>query len=184
MSKLFRLPGLIDIHVHFRDPGETHKEDFYTGTCAALTGGFTTILDMPNNKIPITTLERLNEKKKIARGKIVCDVGFYFGSLGNNADEFKEIQSMVYGLKLYLNKTTGNFLIDKRKLESIFTAWKKIPSTTALHSAKAQREIPILVHAEDKMLDAIIKLVKKIGNRVHICHISSAFDLKQIIKEQ
>ena len=83
---LITLPGLIDPHVHLRDPGQTQKEDFYTGTCAAMAGGFTTILDMPNNKAPITTLERLKEKIKIAQEKIVCDVGFYFvqGALVDN----------------------------------------------------------------------------------------------------
>lgn len=176
------LPGLIDPHVHLRDLGQTNKEDFYTGTCAAVAGGFTTILDMPNNKTPITTLEKLNQKIKIAKKKIVCDIGFYFGSLGDNLEEFNKIQPMVYGLKLYLNETTGNFLINKHLLRSIFTAWQKTSHTSSLHSAKVQKEIPILVHAENEMLDAVIKLVKKLGNKVHVCHISSKFDLKQIIK--
>jgi len=177
MSGKLLLPGLIDPHVHLRDPGQTHKEDFYTGTSAALAGGFTTILDMPNNKIPITTLEKLREKIKIAKEKIVCDVGFYFGSLGNNLEEFKKIQSKVYGLKLYLNETTGNFLINKHLLKAILTAW-----STSLHSSRFYENKPILVHAEDKMLDAVIKLVKMFGNKVHVCHISSSFDLRQVIK--
>ncbi|PJE67298.1 dihydroorotase, partial [Candidatus Shapirobacteria bacterium CG10_big_fil_rev_8_21_14_0_10_40_9] len=62
MKEFLRIPGLIDTHVHLRDPGETHKEDFYTGTSAALTGGVTTIIDMPNNKEPIIDSERLEEK--------------------------------------------------------------------------------------------------------------------------
>lgn len=165
MSNLI-LPGLIDPHVHLRDPGQTKKEDFYTGTRAALAGGFTTILDMPNNKIPITTFKKLNEKIKIAKKKIVCDVGFYFGSLGDNFNEFKKVKNKVLGIKLYLNKTTGNFLIDKTVLEKTFSTWKK----------------PILVHAEDNMLDVIINLTKKIKNKVHICHISTTKDLKKIIK--
>ncbi|MBI4089746.1 MAG: amidohydrolase family protein [Candidatus Levybacteria bacterium] len=166
MSKL-TLPGLIDPHAHLRDPGQTYKEDFYTGTCAALAGGYTTLLDMPNNQTPITTLKRLNQKIKIAKQKIVCDVGFYFGSLGNNLNEFSKVQAKVLGLKLYLNETTGNFLIDKQELEKIFLSWRK--------------KI-ILLHAEDNAVDHVIKLVKKLGNRVHFCHISTASDLKQIIK--
>lgn len=176
------MPGLIDPHVHLRDPGLTHKEDFYTGTCAALAGGFTTILDMPNNKIPITTTQRLNEKIKIAKNKIVCDVGFYFGSLGDNFSEFKKARNKVFGLKLYLNQTTGNFLIDKEKLETIFIAWQKISNTIVLHSTKVYKRMPILVHAEDKMLDTVINSVKKLGNKVHVCHIATIFDLRQIIK--
>lgn len=178
MSKI-TLPGLIDPHVHLRDPGQIHKEDFYTGTCAALAGGYTTIIDMPNNKVPITNSKRLNEKIKVAKEKIVCDVGFYFGSLGDNLDEFPKIINKVMGLKLYLNQTTGNFIIDKNMLKKIFIAWKK---TSILPSIRIFAQKPILVHAEDRMLDVVIKLVKKFGNKVHICHISTAYDLKQIIK--
>ena len=167
MSKLI-LPGLIDPHVHLRDPGQTNKEDFYTGTMAALAGGYTTIIDMPNNKTPITSLTTLNEKIKIAKKKIVCDVGFHFGSLGDNIDEFKKVQNKVIGLKLYLSLTTGGFVIDKTKLEKVFKAWPK--------------EKVILVHAEDNMLDSVINLTRKLGNKIHVCHISTADDLKQIKK--
>ena len=62
----FRLPGLIDVHVHFRDPGQTDKEDFFTGTSASIAGGFTTVFDMPNNATPITTMKSLREKISIA----------------------------------------------------------------------------------------------------------------------
>lgn len=165
--KLQRLPGLIDLHVHLRTPGQTDKEDFLTGTSAALSGGFTTIFDMPNNKIPITTKERLMEKIAIARKQIVCDVGFYFGSLGDNLSEFEKVKQKVMGLKLYLNETTGNFLIDKKTLSKIFEAW---PSG------------PILVHAEDDAVAAVIDNVKRTGKHAHFCHISLASDLRQIMK--
>ncbi len=167
MSNLI-LPGLIDPHVHLRDPGQTNKEDFYTGTSAALAGGFTTILDMPNNKIPITTSEKLDEKIKIAKEKIVCDVGFYFGSLGDNIAEFKMIKDRVLGLKLYLSLTTGGFVIPKEKVENVFENWPK--------------NKVILLHAEDNTLDFAINLAKRLGNKIHICHISTAQDLRQIIK--
>lgn len=167
MSNLI-LPGLIDPHVHLRDPGQTNKEDFYTGTSAALAGGFTIILDMPNNKIPITTLQTLNEKIKIAKEKIVCDVGFYFGSLGDNIEEFNKVKQKVMGLKLYLSLTTGGFVIPKEKVENVFKNWPKNKA--------------ILLHAEDNTLDFAINLAKKLGNKIHICHISTAEDLKQIIK--
>ncbi len=165
---LLTLPGLIDPHVHLRDPGQTHKEDFYTGTCAALAGGFTTILDMPNNKTPITTSKILNQKIKIAKNKIVCDVGFHFGSLGDNIKEFKKIKQKVTGLKLYLSLTTGGFIIPKERVEKVFKAWPK--------------NKVILLHAEDDTLDFVIGLSKKLGNKAHICHISTTEDLKQIIK--
>lgn len=164
---MITLPGLIDPHVHLRTPGQEFKEDFYTGTSAALAGGYATILDMPNNKVPITTLARLEEKIAIAKKQIVCDVGFYFGSLGDNLDEFDRVKNKVTGLKLYLNETTGNFLIDTKGLAKIFDAWNGGP---------------ILLHAEDDAVEEVIKIARKIRIPVHFCHISTASDLRQIIK--
>lgn len=162
------LPGLIDMHVHLRDPGQTHKEDFYSGTSAALAGGFTTVVDMPNNEIPITTLKRLNKKIKNAEARIVCDVGFYFGSLGDNFDEFKKVENKVMGIKLYLDPTTGNFLIDDEKLEQIYNHW--------------QSEKPILIHSEDESTEKVVKMIKKTGKRTHFCHVSGQNELSQIIE--
>src|SRR5689334_5358828 len=110
------LPGLVDVHVHLREPGQTHKEDFYTGTSAALAGGYTAVFDMPNNAEPITTVARLKEKINLAKQKTVCDIGFHFGSLGDNLSEFAEAREMASGLKLYLNVTTGNYLLDPAHL--------------------------------------------------------------------
>ncbi len=160
------LPGLIDPHVHLRDPGQTEKEDFATGTSAAVAGGFTTILDMPNNKEPITTEKRLLEKIAIAQKKIVCDVGFFFGSIGNNLLEFDKIKNTTHGLKLYLSQTTGNFILPKENLEKVFAAWKDL----------------ILVHAEEKMVEEVLKVVRKTKTPTHFCHISLALELKMIKK--
>ena len=162
------LPGLIDVHVHFRDPGQTHKEDFLTGTKAALAGGFTTVVDMPNNAVPVTTQKLLNEKIKIAKSKAVADIGFHFGSLGNDLSEFKSISTKVFGLKLYLNVTTGNFIIGKKELEIIYCKWKS--------------KQPILLHAESDMLYTVFQIVKKTKKRTHICHVSSKLELEKIIK--
>src|SRR5476649_1575542 len=120
---LIRLPGLIDIHVHLRDPGQTHKEDFLSGSSAALAGGFTRVFDMPNNATPITSPESLDEKITTARQKVVCDMGFYYGSLGDNLESFKDVMDRVRGLKLYLNVTTGGYKIDTDYLTKIYTAW-------------------------------------------------------------
>lgn len=176
------LPGLIDPHVHLRDLGQEEKEDFYTGTAAALSGGYTTVLDMPNNKTPITTAERLNEKIAIAGQKIVCDVGFYFGSQGDPLQEFAKVQDKVFGLKLYLNETTGNFLIDKVKLKSIFIAWEEATYTPALHSNRLQRNPPILVHAQGRMIEGVIATVEQTRQKTHFCHISTKADLVLILR--
>ena len=165
---MIKLPGLIDPHVHLRDPGQTHKEDFFTGTTAAIFGGYTTVCDMPNNKIPVTTVGRLNEKIKTAKKKIVCDTGFYFGTIGDNFDQFPLIYDKVYGLKLYLNQTTGNYLIGGNELENIYRHW--------------QSDKPILIHAEDSMLEKVFSAVKKTKKKTHICHVSSKDELRRIIE--
>jgi len=166
---MLTIPGLIDPHVHLREPGQTEIEDFYTGTSAAVAGGFTTIIDMPNNLTPITTLARLEEKKALAKEKIVCDIGFHFGTLGNNFPEFSNVSGKVMGLKIYLNHTTGDFLIDKATMIAIFSSW---PSENG----------PILLHAEENLISEVINISKQTGKRIHICHISSKNEL-QIIME-
>lgn len=165
---MITLPGLIDIHVHLRTPGQEEKEDFYTGTQAALAGGFTTVLDMPNNKVPITTKELLQQKMELARDNIVCDVSFYFGSLGDNLEEFTRIRNLVFGIKLYLNVTTGNFLIDEQKLKAIYEAW---PSNQ-----------PILLHCEGETLPMALKVIRSSKKKTHICHVSSKEELSMIIQ--
>jgi len=168
MSDIITLPGLIDPHVHLRDPGQTDKEDFLTGTSAALAGGFTTVLDMPNNLEPITTLERLEAKIESARGKAVSDIGFHFGTLGDNFDEFPKVIDRVKGLKIYLNVTTGGFIIDKAKLLEIYQAW---PVSK-----------PILLHAEDDVSELVGATLRAVPKRTHICHVSSAAELEFVMR--
>lgn len=165
---MIKLPGLIDPHVHLRTPGQTHKEDFLSGTSAALAGGFTTIIDMPNNTIPITTEKLLLEKQEIAKGQVVCDLGFHFGSLGENFEEFSKVQDKVYGIKIYLNVTTGNFIVDENVFRNICVAWPK--------------NKPVLVHAEADVLELIINIGSETGQRLHICHVSSEKELTLIMK--
>jgi carbamoyl-phosphate synthase/aspartate carbamoyltransferase/dihydroorotase len=162
-------PGLIDIHVHLRDPGATYKEDFASGSRAALAGGFTFVCDMPNNRTPTFTISRLNEKIELAKKLAVCDIGFHFGTNGKNLSEFPSawLNPHVFGLKIYCNHTTGDFLVDSpRDLDRIFVAW--------------QSEKPILVHAEDKMLSLCIVLAKKYHRRLHVCHISTQEEVAMV----
>lgn len=165
---MITLPGLIDIHVHLRTPGQEFKEDFFTGTSAALAGGFTIVLDMPNNKVPITTQDLLKQKMELAKQNIVCDVGFYFGSLGDNLEEFPGVQGKIFGIKLYLNVTTGNFLIDEAQLTKIYQAW--------------DGKQPILLHCEGETMPMALKVIKETKKRTHICHVSSKDELSQIIQ--
>src|SRR3990172_2405045 len=111
-KKLLYLPGLIDVHTHLREPGVSSKETFNTGTQAAIAGGFTMILDMPNNPIPTLSIEALQEKNRLACGKIWCDVGFNFGATINSCKEFNLAKDRVIAYKIYMNQTTGDILVD------------------------------------------------------------------------
>lgn len=168
MAKVATLPGLVDPHVHFRDPGQTHKEDFLSGTSAALAGGYVAVLDMPNNLEPITTLERLEAKIASAKAQAVSDIGFNFGTLGDNFDEFDKVIDKVTGLKIYMNVTTGNFKIDAGSLTEIYKAW---PGSK-----------PILLHAEDDVSDIVFKTLAAVPKQTHICHVSSAAELTFVMK--
>ena len=168
--KIIKLPGLIDIHVHLRDPGQTEKEDFTSGTKAAVAGGFTTVMDMPNNAMPITTLARLQEKIAIAGKKTVGNIGFYFGSLGDNLEEFEQVSHLVFGLKLYLNQTTGGFIITPDSMRRIYKAW-----------TDASKQ-PILLHSEEDMIEMVLQSVRETGHRSHFCHVSSEKELSLIMR--
>lgn len=166
-----KLPGLIDVHVHLRflDP---HKEDFLTSTFAGIAGGFTTVLDMPNNNPPITNLSILKKKMREAQKYGRYNIGFYFGSLGDNLDEFDKVKNLVFGLKLYLNQTTGGYIIDELNLQRIYKKWNEV--------TKGKR--PILLHAESDVLSWVEKILRKIKQPTHICHVSSKSELSKIIK--
>lgn len=166
---LQRIPGLIDIHVHLREPGATHKEDFHTGSRAAIAGGFTFIIDMPNNPLPTITKERLGEKVTLSKEKAICDIGFHFGTNGKNLEEFAyAIESPnVFGLKVYCNHTTGEMLIeDLEILQNVFSAWNSIK--------------PILVHAEGEQMITALALAKKYNRRIHVCHISQKSEVELV----
>lgn len=164
---MIRLPELIDIHVHLREPGQTDKEDFVSGTSAALAGGFTTVFDMPNNTEPIITVDRLKAKIELARARTVADIGFYYGTLGDNLDSFAEAARYAVGLKVYLNHTTGGFTLDAKKLRDIYMAW---PHTQ-----------PVLLHAEEDTIGIAMESLAGLSRHVHICHLPSRRVLEAVI---
>lgn len=110
----FLLPGVIDDHVHFRDPGLTHKADMATETAAAAAGGVTSFMDMPNCNPQTTTLEALENKFQDAATKCIVNYSFYFGATNNNADQLKALdKTHVCGVKLFMGASTGNMLVDR-----------------------------------------------------------------------
>ena len=165
---LTTIPGLIDVHVHMREPGAEHKEDFDTGTAAALAGGFTTVIDMPNNPgAPTISAAALKEKVDRASARIRCDVGFHFGGTRTSVGAFDSIQSDVFGLKVYLDTTTGDLLVDRLdETRRLFDAWPQ--------------GRPLLVHAEDTTVAAVLGLIAIRPRRVHFCHVSLAAEIREI----
>ncbi|MBQ2762283.1 MAG: dihydroorotase family protein, partial [Candidatus Methanomethylophilaceae archaeon] len=113
-------PGFIDPHVHFRDPGLTHKEDFASGTMSALHGGVTCVLDMPNTSPPVTDVKTILEKKRAIRNKAFTDYGL-FAALTPDA-KIDQMQKHVAGFKLFMGSTTGNILMnDDKEIEYLMS---------------------------------------------------------------
>ncbi|MFO7617376.1 MAG: dihydroorotase [Bacteroidales bacterium] len=133
------LPGVIDDQVHFREPGLTHKGDLHTESRAAVAGGVTSYMDMPNTIPPTTTQALLNEKIDLAASKSIANFGFFIGATNNNLDELKRADARTTcGIKVFMGSSTGNLLVDDpQALDAIFRL----------------RKMPIAVHAED---DSII----------------------------
>ena len=153
------IPGLIDGHVHFREPGQTHKEDFLTGSMAAAAGGIATILDMPNTLPPTTNLQRLDEKRRLAKKSIV-NFGFHFGSTNDNTAEIKKVKG-VASVKVYMDYTTGDLKLDNyNALKRIFFGNKTIT-----------------VHGENENIVKAIELIQHGNNHLHFCHVSSKEEL-------
>ncbi len=156
------IPGLIDGHVHFREPGLIHKEDFLTGSMAAAAGGITTVLDMPNTIPPTTNLQRLEEKRKLARKSIV-NYGFHFGSTNDNIAEIEKAKGIA-SVKVYMDYTTGDLKLDD------YDALKKIFSSNKT----------IAVHAENENIIKALELIQHGKDHIHFCHVSSKEELHYI----
>jgi len=146
---LLVMPGAIDPHVHFRDPGAPHKEDFRSGTEAAVAGGVTYVIDMPNTNPPTIDLETLNAKREIAKSKSVCNFGLYVGATPDNIDSLAELceQEDVKGVKVYMGSSTGSLLVDKAEY------WDKILRIPDIH---------VIVHAECE--ECILENLEKFGD--------------------
>lgn len=166
---MIKMPGLIDVHVHFREPGAIHKEDWLTGSSAALAGGVTMVLAMPNTSPPGISAEAIDQILNAAREKSVCDYGIYAGAgLGNYA-LLVEQEDRVVGLKMYLDQTYGDLRLDH--LESWMGHFEHWPASK-----------PIVVHAEKQTMAAVIAFSAIYDRKVHICHISRREEILMISK--
>lgn len=158
---MLRLPGLIDPHVHLREPGATHKEDWDTGTAAALAGGFTLVLAMPNTKPPIFDARTFDLATRAASQKARCDYAQYLGAGPDNGawDRSPDLTRRAAGLKMYLDITYGELRLDE------MTLW--IP-----HFQNWPSSSPLVVHAESRSLAAAILFSALYDRPLHIAHIS------------
>lgn len=154
-----KLPGLIDPHVHMREPGATHKEDWDSGTSAALAGGYTTVLAMPNTQPPVTDSASFHKVIKIAEGKARCDFVHFIGAGTDNVNIISRIATKSAGLKMYLDQTYGPLRLNEL-------------STWMAHFDHWPRKIPIVVHAEGKTMVAVILLAALKNRSIHIAHVS------------
>ncbi|MBL7201541.1 MAG: amidohydrolase family protein [Anaerolineae bacterium] len=164
---LTTLPGLIDAHVHLRTPGQTHKEDLSTGTRAALAGGFTHVLDMPNTTPPIVDRATLLDKLARVRERAHCDVATFLGGTEANAATVAKLAGhpLVVGLKLYLGRTHGPLYLPH--LSSMVDHLRSWPGIVA-------------VHAEGWHLAAAIGIARLFGRPLHCCHVSREVEIELI----
>ena len=164
----YTLPGLLDVHVHLRNPGGTHKETVATGTAAALAGGVTALLAMPNTTPPITDGTRLDEARVQHAAQAVCDVGIYLGATAENPPDVAAAAERAAGLKIYVNETFGPLRIDDlASLDAHFRTWPRGGR-------------PIVLHAEEMAVAAAIGLAATYGQRIHIAHVSRAEEIRLI----
>lgn len=188
------LPGAIDDQVHFREPGLTHKATIATESKAAVAGGVTSFMEMPNTVPPTFTLTLLEDKYRIASKDSMANYSFYMGASNDNLDEvLRADTSAICGLKIFMGSSTGNLLVDDEKtLEGFFSRFPSLIAThcedeaTILRNAAAFREkygedLPVkyhpLIRSEEacfKSSSFAVQLAKKHGTRLHILHISTA----------
>ena len=190
----FLIPGFIDDQVHFREPGLTHKANISTESRAAVAGGITTFIEMPNTVPQATTQDLLEDKFKIAANDSYANYSFMFGGTNDNLDELlKTDPKKVAGIKLFLGSSTGNMLVDNEAvLEKIFSSTKMIISVHCEDEATIRKntqefvdkygdDIPVKYHPTIRSEKACylssskaIELAKKTGARLHIFHVSTA----------
>ncbi len=196
-SGCYLLPGVIDDQVHFREPGLTHKGDMLTESCAAVAGGVTSFMEMPNTHPQTVSIEELNRKFETAARKSVANHSFYLGATNDNISELlKADKKNVCGIKLFMGASTGNMLVDsERALRRIFAEVDMLIAThcekeeiirenTAFFKQKWGEDIPIEYHPLIRSEEACYRssaqaagLADEYGSRLHILHLSTAREM-------
>ncbi|MBI4231863.1 dihydroorotase [Candidatus Peregrinibacteria bacterium] len=201
-------PGLIDVHVHLREPGHAYKEDWVTGSSAAVAGGVTTVFDMPNNNPPIVTLEDLVAKRKLIEGRSYCNYGLYIGFNGKNLSDINEAKN-IPAVKFYACDSTGDMGVTES--EAVTELFEKSNKRIVVHAEDAdclKENYKTLVDELGSLMDnfdpkemgpenhsvirspecaalavkRVCELAKKTGARLHIAHLSTEAEL-EIVNE-
>ena len=197
---LYLFPGVIDDHVHFRQPGLTHKADIASESRTAAAGGVTSYMDMPNTIPPTTSLEFLEEKFQLGAANSRVNYSFYFGATNDNVDIIPRLDPhRVPGVKVFMGSSTGNMLVDRE--ESLRRIFETSPLLLMTHCEdtgiieanirafkkryKGQNDFPVRYHSRIRNVEACYKssslavqLAKETGARLHIAHISTAKELE------
>lgn len=194
----YLLPGVIDDHVHFREPGLTAKADIESESRAAAAGGVTTYIDMPNTLPQTTTVEALKQKRVLAAHKSHVNYGFFVGATRNNIDELRSLnRRKVCGIKLFMGASTGNMLVDDEEALDRLFEQTRLPIMTHcedgaiiaenMAACKAQYgdDPDVALHSRIRSAEACyastaeaVRLAKKWGARLHVAHISTAKELE------
>src|SRR5271154_1604509 len=187
------LPGVIDSQVHFREPGNAHKEDLESGSRAAVLGGVTAVFEMPNTNPPTTTRLAIEDKLARAKNRMHCDYAFYVGATPQNVGALAELERMpgVAGVKAFLGSSTGTLLLDHE--DAIFAALKGGRRRMAVHSedearlnerkslriAGDPRSHPVWRDADTARLstERVLRLARKAGRELHVLHVTTADEL-------
>lgn len=191
------MPGVIDDQVHFREPGLTHKGDIHTESGAAVAGGVTSYMEMPNTVPNAVTQVLLEEKYSLAEKKSFANYSFFMGTTNDNLDELlKTNPKKVCGIKIFMGSSTGNMLVDNQSvLEKIFSLSPVLIAThcedeatikknSEIFRQKFGEDVPVKYHPEIRSAEACylsssyaVSLAKKYGTRLHILHVSTAREL-------
>jgi dihydroorotase len=197
---LYLFPGVIDDHVHFREPGLTHKADIASESRTAAAGGVTSYMEMPNTNPPTTTLDLLEEKFHLAAAHSRVNYSFYFGATNDNADTLQRLDPhRIPGIKVFMGSSTGNMLVDREEaLRRIFATSPLLlmadcEDTNIIHANirafkkryKGQNDFPVRYHSRIRSVEACyessafaVQLAKETGARLHIAHVSTAKELE------
>jgi dihydroorotase len=195
----FLMPGLIDTHVHFRDPGHPNKEDWESGSRAAASGGVTTVCDMPNTSPPTLRRPEWEEKRRRAAAASRVNFGLWVGAASDNHDAINDLMESgdACGIKVFMGASTGPLLVDPPTLERLFHDTRGLIGVHAEDEASMVARRPLFEHltapshndvrppaVAAAAVKHLIELVRAVPRPVHVCHVSSAAELELLEPER